>query len=218
MITTAYVYKWTHKPTLKWYVGVRWKKGCHPKDGYICSSKSLRPIIESNPQEWVREVIKTGEPADMRDLEETILYVTDAKRDKRSFNQHNGNGKFINKGHSEKTRKKIGAAQIGELNHMYGKVGHNKNKSPSLHTRSLLSKSKIGKKWWNNGKEAKLAFDAPSAEWQLGRLKGQNGVAVFTKEECERRKNRMIDLWTTKEHRSKISTTWDNKKKEQLNA
>lgn len=32
--TTAYVYRWTHIPTGKWYVGSRTAKGSHPNDGY----------------------------------------------------------------------------------------------------------------------------------------------------------------------------------------
>jgi hypothetical protein len=40
--TIAYVYKWTHIPTSKWYVGSRTAPGCHPDDGYICSSKLIK--------------------------------------------------------------------------------------------------------------------------------------------------------------------------------
>ena len=31
---TGFVYKWTHIPTQKWYVGSRTAKGCHQADGY----------------------------------------------------------------------------------------------------------------------------------------------------------------------------------------
>jgi len=89
---TAFVYKWTHKPTLNWYVGSRTAKGCHPEDGYICSSKVVKPLIESNPQDWERQIIALGNAKEMRMLEIEILELADAINDPRSFNQTNGNG------------------------------------------------------------------------------------------------------------------------------
>jgi hypothetical protein len=87
----AFVYKWTHLPTMKWYVG--YHKGT-PDDGYICSSKVVKPMILSNPDEWLREIIDTGEPLDMLSLETEILTLFNAKKDERSFNKHNGDGKW----------------------------------------------------------------------------------------------------------------------------
>ena len=37
METVAYVYKWIHIPTGKWYIGSRTRVGSHPDDGYYCS-------------------------------------------------------------------------------------------------------------------------------------------------------------------------------------
>jgi hypothetical protein len=48
METKAYLYRWTHIPSQKWYVGSRTGKGCHPDDGYICSSKIVKPMITEN--------------------------------------------------------------------------------------------------------------------------------------------------------------------------
>jgi hypothetical protein len=95
--TIAFVYKWTHIPTLKWYIGSRTKIGCNPDDGYICSSKIVKPLIMANPSEWHRDIIEIGEPKDMFNLEIEILHLIDAKRDSKSFNQTNGNGNFFNK-------------------------------------------------------------------------------------------------------------------------
>ena len=92
METQAFVYKWIHIPTLKWYVGSRSKLGCHPNDGYICSSKIVKPMIESNPSEWRREIISIGEIKEMRALEKEILKLADARFDIRSFNQSNAVG------------------------------------------------------------------------------------------------------------------------------
>ena len=52
-MTLAYVYKWTELATGKWYVGARGARGCHPDDGYICSSKVVKPLILANPNGWI---------------------------------------------------------------------------------------------------------------------------------------------------------------------
>lgn len=97
-MTIAYIYKWTHIPTSKWYIGVRSKVGCHPDDGYICSSKVVKPLIEASPNEWVREILHTGSPEEMIELESKLLKSLDAKNDSNSYNLHNGDGKFSTTG------------------------------------------------------------------------------------------------------------------------
>lgn len=89
-MTQAYVYKWTHTPSLRWYVGSRTRQGCHPNDGYICSSRTVKPLIQANPEEWTRTIIATGTPEDMLDLELEILDLFDALTDPRSLNQSSG--------------------------------------------------------------------------------------------------------------------------------
>ena len=96
--TQAFVYKWTHIPTLRWYIGSRTAQGCCPTDGYICSSRLVRPLVESAESEWTRTVVATGEPADMLELETVILETVDARSDPRSYNQHNGDGRFTTLG------------------------------------------------------------------------------------------------------------------------
>ena len=116
-MTQAYVYKWTHIPTLKWYVGSRTKKGCHPDDGYICSSKIVKPLIQTTPEQWCREIVAIGDSIEMRELEADILESFDAVNDPRSYNKNNANGKFtttrLELPHKEETKKKIGLAQKG---------------------------------------------------------------------------------------------------------
>jgi hypothetical protein len=96
--TQAFVYKWTHQPTLRWYIGSRTAQGCHPADGYICSSRRVRPLVESAHNEWTRTIIATGNPVDMLELETVLLELFDAKNDPRSYNQHNGDGQFTTTG------------------------------------------------------------------------------------------------------------------------
>lgn len=97
-MTIAYIYKWTHIPTSKWYIGSRTKTGCHPNDGYVCSSKIVEPLIAAAPDEWTREILHTGSPKDMIALESIILSELDAKNNKNSYNLHNGDGKFTTSG------------------------------------------------------------------------------------------------------------------------
>ena len=100
-MTTSYVYKWTHIPTMKWYIGSRTSKKSHVNDGYICSSKIVKPLIVEKSIEWKREIIQTGDSLEMRELEVEILSLLDAKNDPRSFNRHNGDGLFNNDGHNK---------------------------------------------------------------------------------------------------------------------
>lgn len=93
-MTKAFVYRWTHVPTGCWYIGSRTKTGCNPDDGYICSSKIIKPLITENRGEWQREILAIGEPKDMLELETRYLVSLDAKNDPMSYNQHNSDGKF----------------------------------------------------------------------------------------------------------------------------
>ena len=126
MQTIAYVYKWTHLPTLKWYVGSKTSQGCNPDDGYICSSKSVKPLILQDKAKWERTIIATGSPLEMRTLEEVILTTTDAMHDSRSLNKHNASEKFngaYTKGykHTDQTKEKRKAANAGKNNPMFGR-------------------------------------------------------------------------------------------------
>jgi len=103
----CYVYKWTHTPSLMWYVGSRTSKKSHIYDGYLCSSKIVKPLIQKNPNEWVKQIISTGLPEEMRLLETEILSMSDAKNDQRSFNKHNQDMKFVCTGHTKKTIEKM---------------------------------------------------------------------------------------------------------------
>ena len=118
--TIAYVYKWTHLPTLMWYIGSRTRKGCHPDDGYKGSSKYVTPLINANPEEWSKEIIATGTPDEMYDLETEILQLFDAKNDDRSYNYHN-NDSAIN-GLCNKGRKATDEAKKNISNALKGRV------------------------------------------------------------------------------------------------
>jgi hypothetical protein len=164
-MTTAYVYKWTHLPTLKWYVGSRTRKGCHPDDGYICSS-TIKKMILKQPNDWIREIIAIGDPIEMYIFESEILQLFDAKNDMRCFNNHNNNFEWPGlpntekskmktsmalKNHTvtEKTRKRISETQTGRKHSLeeiekrrLSMIGH----SVSEETRKKISEANKGKK------------------------------------------------------------------------
>lgn len=114
-MTTAFVYKWTHKPTLNWYIGSRTRKGCHTDDGYICSSQSVKPMILNNPHDWERTILFIGEPLEAFNYESMLLDLFDAKNDPRSYNLHNTDGKCTNTGRklSDETKQKLSKAGKG---------------------------------------------------------------------------------------------------------
>ena len=111
----GYLYKWTQLSTGKWYVGARGGRGCHPDDGYICSSKVVKPLILENPDDWVREILHVGDTEKIFELEADLLTSLNAKDDHNSFNKHNGDGKWSMRGKtfSAEHKKKMGAWQIG---------------------------------------------------------------------------------------------------------
>ena len=92
----AYLYKWEHLPTKKWYLGSRTNKNAHPLDEYICSSNTVKKLIQENPHEWQRTIIEVSEDCmGIYDMETEFLQMFDAKRDTRSFNKHNNDGKWL---------------------------------------------------------------------------------------------------------------------------
>ena len=132
MKTEAFVYKWTHIPSLNWYVGSRTSKGCNPQDGYICSSKTVKPMIESNPNEWIREIIATGDPKEMREFERVILMTFNAISDHRSFNRSNAGGVGRLDHHTPESKEKI------------SKAGKGKKHAGSFGNRPAWNKGKTG--------------------------------------------------------------------------
>ena len=148
MKTIAFLYKWTHIPTQKWYVGSRTAVGCHPDDGYICSSKIVKPMILENRNEWVREILAIGESDYIRELEGKYLELLDAKHNTMSYNKHNGDGKF------SVTGKKVGprsaAHKANWTASVKGRAAWNKGLSKASDLRVLenslrISESKKGK-------------------------------------------------------------------------
>ena len=203
--TIAYVYKWTHIPTLKWYVGSRTAKGCYPDDGYICSSKIVKPMIESNPSEWRREIIAIGDKIEMRELEYEILTCLQAAQDVRSFNQYNGSGPWRTLGSkmSEEHKRKISESNKGRVVSEEQKQTHSKKlkgrKLSKEHKRKIsegnkgrifseehrknISKNKIGEKNPAFGKSIRKGIPHTKEVKEL--LSQKNKGRIPSKEQLE---------------------------------
>ena len=83
-MTEAFVYCWREQATNKWYIG--YHKG-FLDDGYICSSQTVRPLIESNPEGWTRKIYRYGTVKQMLELEHRILKRLDARNNPKSYNK-----------------------------------------------------------------------------------------------------------------------------------
>jgi hypothetical protein len=108
----CFVYKWTELSTGKWYIGSRTKKGCHINDGYICSSKIVKPLIEKNKNDWVREIIAIGSAKAMREFETKLLQELNASNDNMSYNRSNWGGPVQGAGRKKGSTEKIKASEI----------------------------------------------------------------------------------------------------------
>lgn len=104
---TSYVYKWIHKPTQKWYIGSRTCKLAHPNDGYICSSKIVKPMIIANPIEWERHILAIGNSKDMRKKEHQLLKLYNAAKNPMSYNRSNCGGPIEGSGRKKGQNNKI---------------------------------------------------------------------------------------------------------------
>lgn len=109
---TPFTYLLTHKITKKRYYGSRYAKKCHPCQlgrEYLTSSPTIKEIIELEGKDifiWeVRLICNSIEQA--RERESKFLRRVKAASSEYWYNRSNGNGNFLNTGHSEETKKKI---------------------------------------------------------------------------------------------------------------
>lgn len=157
-MTQAYLYKWEEVSTDKWYIGSRTKNKCHINDGYICSSKVVNPMINSNPHNWTHRILVVGNPKYIREIEAIYLKKLDAKNNPMSYNQHNGDGNFSRIGiiPSMETRAKIGEASRNRSAETRAKLSAaNKKRIVSAETRAKISASMQGKTYTSLRREYK---------------------------------------------------------------
>ena len=187
----AYVYMWTEIATDMWYIGSRTRKGAHPDDGYLCTSKIVKPKIESNPDGWTRKILFIGEAKRALEIESFVLTEMRARQSEMSYNLHNQDMKWTRLGakDTELVRKKKSLARIGEKNPSFGKRGELSpnlgRKNPmKLETRLKLSAALKGKAGWNKGMKMPPMSDEQRAKLSAAlkekpsHWKGKNNPSV----------------------------------------
>jgi hypothetical protein len=188
MKTQAYLYKWTQYSTSKWYIGCRTAKNCHPNDGYICSSSIVKPLIKSNSEDWIRQILCIGDSNYIRQLESDYLHILDAKNDPQSYNKHNSDGKFTST--DPETGKKISLANKGRIawnkNCLWSDDIKEKMKKPKHTEESRKKLSEIRK-----GKKRNLTPE--QREKMRLRMSGENNP-MFGKTHSEEIRKKISDL------------------------
>ena len=92
-------------------------------------------------------MITFSAPAEMIELETTLLESLDAKNDPMSFNQHNGDGKFTRTGVKVSLETRLKQSEsIKKIHPNRGKPSPNRGKVASEETRKKQSEAKLGKK------------------------------------------------------------------------
>lgn len=180
--TKAYLYKWTELSTGKWYIGARYANGYYPNDGYICTSKIVKPMILENRDNWHRKILCVGNPEDIVKLESDYLVSLDAKNDPMSFNKHNGDGKF---------------SSLGKPSSLKGRVGNRKGHKMSEEAKAKASAKLKGKSAYNKG--------VPMSKEQREKLRLANVGKTQTEESNEKRSQALKGKKKTTEHNLKVS-------------
>lgn len=122
IIYQPYVYRWTNISNNRWYIGSRTARFCHPQDGYICSSKTVKELIRQYPSIWRREILFIGTGKEEVIAKETeILTNLNAKQNPMSYNMNNGSKGFVFKAHTINSKVKLSKSHKGISTHNKGK-------------------------------------------------------------------------------------------------
>lgn len=160
------------------YYGVRYAKGCKPKDlgsTYFSSSKIVMRKLKQDPTA-VFEVRKIFDDPKKACLHETkVLKRLDVRANPKFLNRHNNDGIYPNmnrkgmfgKRHSAETILKQKAAKIGEKNPAFGKPGTMLGRKHTEETLKKMREAKNGKTW-NTGKHNTEESKQKCRDSQLG--------------------------------------------------
>jgi hypothetical protein len=102
----------------KHYYGVRYRKGCSPKDlwvSYFTSSKVVKEYREKYGEPDIIEIRKTFNTKNQAVLwEHKVLRRLNVLTNDNWLNESLSDGNFFNKGHSEETKHKLKVANLGK--------------------------------------------------------------------------------------------------------
>ena len=100
----SFLYQWHDKAKNMYYIGVH--KG-EPNDGYVCSSKIMLQEYKKRVKDFERKIIKFGQFEELIKEETKMLKEINAAKNKNYYNQHNGDGNFFCKQHTDETKNLI---------------------------------------------------------------------------------------------------------------
>lgn len=191
----SFVYLWIDLVgfnNMRFYVGSH--KGT-PDDGYVCSSKLMKEQFQNRQSDFRRIILAEGSFEDIRKLEADILRSLNVRENLKFYNQHNGDGNFYNKGHSEETKRKIGQSQptvkprINELSpETLKNIGKwNKGRVRTEEHKKKLRTANLGKK---QSEETKRKISISN--------KGKNAGRTFSSETIEKMRQAKLGKKRTK--------------------
>ena len=184
-----FTYLLKHIPTNKYYYGVRYRKGCHPKDlwiKYFTSSKKVKGLIKKYGKKsfifeirktfktqqqalnWEHKVLKKMKVIHRNDfLNQTDNKCFDPILISKNMKTKKGiKNNFYGKTHSKETRKKISLANLGKK-----------------HTKESIEKLRLANLGKNNA-----MYGKPRTEEVKKKLKLANLGKKHTKESIEKMK------------------------------
>ena len=158
----SFLYEWTDIKYNMFYIGVH--KGT-TDDGYICSSKVLLEQYKKRPNDFKRKIIKFGTFQELIKEESLLLKQIDAAKNKNYYNQHNGDGNFFCKFHTEETKKIIRKKLKQHTKTKEHCESISKSKKGIIPSATFTRRSyagegnpNFGKKWPNQGQEKHIKF------------------------------------------------------------
>jgi hypothetical protein len=185
----SFTYLLKHIPTNKYYYGVRFKKGCHPKDlwtKYFTSSKKVKGLIKRyGKKSFIFEIRKTFKTQQQAiNWENKVLRRMKVIYREDFLNQTNNksidpkylskirkgkNNPFFNKKHTKESIEKIRLANSGKNNPMYGKPRTEEVKQKlrlanlgKKHTEKSIEKMRLASSGKNNAMYGKKGKKSPS--------------------------------------------------------
>jgi len=94
LVPEAFMYKFTHKPTNRWYIGMHGLKSNESAfDGAYWNSSTdedFQELLETQPEEFLYEITNVGSMKEMFKLENETLTKLNAAQDPLSWNKWNG--------------------------------------------------------------------------------------------------------------------------------
>ena len=94
LMPEAFIYKFTHKPTSRWYLGMHGLKEdeSHRDGAYWNSStdEEFKELLQTKPQEFLYEISEYGTVSAIYKKENELLESLNAAKEKMSWNKWNG--------------------------------------------------------------------------------------------------------------------------------